>query len=60
MLRWRGPDDVPILGQQRQPDFSSFVEFFKHFDRTVEAMNDLNMVAHLMIYVEQEGQTGQN
>ena len=42
----------PFLGHNGDPDHSALnTNFFKHFDKVVEEMNDRNMVAHLMIYV---------
>ncbi len=42
----------PFLGSNSKPDHSSLnVEFFKRFDRTMEALNDRNLISHLMIYV---------
>lgn len=49
-----GGDDTifPFMGSNSEPDHSTLnVEFFKRFDRTMEAMNDRNLVSHLMIYV---------
>ncbi|MFI3319637.1 MAG: DUF5060 domain-containing protein [Rikenellaceae bacterium] len=42
----------PFLGSNTKPDYSSLnVDFFKHFDRTMEALNDRDIISHLMIYV---------
>lgn len=42
----------PFLGSNSNPDHSSLnVEFFKRFDRTMEALNERNLISHLMIYV---------
>ena len=42
----------PFGGTNKNPDHSTLnVEFFKKFDRTIEALNDRNIVSHLMIYV---------
>ncbi|MFR9650711.1 MAG: DUF5060 domain-containing protein [Rikenellaceae bacterium] len=42
----------PFGGSNENPDHSTLnIDFFKHFDRTVEALNDRNIIAHLMIYV---------
>ncbi len=42
----------PFFGNNDFPDFSSLnVEFFQNLDRTIEALNDRNIVSHLMIYV---------
>ena len=42
----------PFMGSNRKPDHSTLnVEFFQKFDRTMEALNDRNIVSHLMIYV---------
>lgn len=48
-----GPEEIfPFLGNNSDPDYSALnVEFFKRFDRTVAALNDRGIVAHLMIYV---------
>ncbi|GJM62441.1 DUF5060 domain-containing protein [Persicobacter diffluens] len=47
------PQDIfPFLGNNEQPDFSRLnVAFFQKLDRTISALNDKNIVAHLMIYV---------
>lgn len=42
----------PFLGSNSSPDHSALnVEFFKRLDRTMEALNDRDVVSHLMIYV---------
>ncbi len=42
----------PFLGSNSNPDHSSLnVEFFKKLDRAMEALNDRNLISHLMIYV---------
>ncbi len=42
----------PFLGSNSKPDHSALnIEFFKRFDRTMEALNDRNLISHLMIYV---------
>lgn len=42
----------PFLGNNDNPDYSALnIEFFKKFDRTMEALNDRNIISHLMIYV---------
>ncbi len=42
----------PFLGSNESPDYSALnVEFFQQFDRTMEALNDRNIISHLMIYV---------
>ena len=48
-----GPEDIfPFLGNNEHPDYSALNPvFFKRFDRTVAALNDRNIAAHLMIYV---------
>ncbi len=48
-----GPTDIfPFLGNNENPDYSMLnPEFFQRFDRTIVALNDRHIVAHLMIYV---------
>lgn len=48
-----GPKDIfPFLGNNDKPDYSALnVEFFKKLDRTIELMNEKDIVSHLMIYV---------
>lgn len=48
-----GSDEMfPFLGSNTDPDYSALnVEFFKSLDETMEALNDRNLVSHLMIYV---------
>ncbi len=42
----------PFLGSNSKPDFSSLnVDFFKHLDRTMESLNERDIISHLMIYV---------
>ena len=42
----------PFKGNNQNPDHSSLnVEFFQKFDRTMESLNDRNIISHLMIYV---------
>ncbi|MFI3322176.1 MAG: DUF5060 domain-containing protein [Rikenellaceae bacterium] len=42
----------PFLGDNDNPDHSSLnIDFFNHLDRTMEALNDRNIISHLMIYV---------
>ena len=42
----------PFQGSNEQPDYSALnVNFFKHLDRTVEALNERNIISNLMIYV---------
>ncbi|MFR9565846.1 MAG: DUF4038 domain-containing protein [Rikenellaceae bacterium] len=42
----------PFLGSNSKPDYSSLnADFFKKFDRTMEALNERDLISHLMIYV---------
>ena len=42
----------PFLGDNDNPDYSALnVEFFKHYDRVIELLEDHGIVAHIMIYV---------
>jgi hypothetical protein len=46
------PDCFPFLGSNDKPDFSSLnVDFFKHFDRVIQYLDEQGIVAHIMIYV---------
>ena len=45
-------DIFPFLGNNDKPDYSALnTDFFKSLDRTMEALNDRNLISHLMIYV---------
>lgn len=48
-----GPKDIfPFLGNNENPDFSALnVDFFKKLDRTIDLMNEKEIISHLMIYV---------
>lgn len=48
-----GNDDIfPFNGSNSNPDYSSLnIRFFKNLDRVIKALNDRNIVSHLMIYV---------
>ncbi|WP_282080144.1 DUF5060 domain-containing protein [Aquimarina algiphila] len=48
-----GPENIfPFLGTNDTPDFSSLnVDFFKKYDRTLLAMHERQLFAHIMIYV---------
>jgi len=48
-----GPQNIfPFLGNNETPDYSSLnIEFFKKFDRTILALHNKEIQAHLMIYV---------
>lgn len=42
----------PFLGDNENPDYSALnVEFFKHYDRIIDLLEENGMVAHIMIYV---------
>jgi len=42
----------PFLGDNENPDYSALnVEFFKHYDRVIDLLEDNGIVAHIMIYV---------
>lgn len=47
------PEDIfPFLGNNKNPDYSELnIDFFKNLDRTINLMNEKNIVSHLMIYV---------
>lgn len=48
-----GPEAIfPFLGTNESPDFSGLnIDFFKKYDRTILAMHDRQLFAHIMIYV---------
>ena len=48
-----GNDDIfPFNGSNSNPDYSSLnIRYFKNLDRVIKALNDRNIVSHLMIYV---------
>ncbi|WP_170110640.1 DUF5060 domain-containing protein [Flavilitoribacter nigricans] len=61
---WETSENVPDRYQYRQPDFSVFggdnddpdfsklnIDFFKHFDRVIDHLQQKGIMAHLMIYV---------
>ena len=49
---YRQPDFFPFKGTNENPDFSELnVDFFKHFDRVIQHLDEQEIVAHLMIYV---------
>ncbi|CDF79536.1 conserved hypothetical protein (DUF4038) [Formosa agariphila KMM 3901] len=42
----------PFLGDNENPDYSALnVEFFKHYDRVIDLLEDHGISAHIMIYV---------
>ena len=42
----------PFLGDNENPDYSALnIEFFKHYDRVIDLLEDNGIVAHIMIYV---------
>lgn len=42
----------PFLGNNENPDFSALnVDFFKHFDRVIDLLEENGIIAHIMIYV---------
>lgn len=47
------PKDIfPFLGNNDKPDFTALnVDFFKKLDRTIDLMNEKEIISHLMIYV---------
>ena len=46
------PNFFPFNGDNTQSDYSTLnVEFFQHFDKVIELMNERDIVSHLMIYV---------
>ncbi|HEV7347567.1 DUF5060 domain-containing protein [Telluribacter sp.] len=49
---YKKPGYSPFLGTNEKPDFSGLnIDFFKHFDRVIEHLNEQGVVAHIMIYV---------
>jgi len=50
--RFDRPNVFPFKGNNLEPDYSALdVTFFQRLDRVIEHLNDLQIVAHLMIYV---------
>lgn len=46
------PNQWPYGGDNDNPDYSKLnLEFFNHFDRIIALMNELDITAHIMIYV---------
>lgn len=46
------PKQWPYGGDNDNPDYSKLnLEFFDHFDGIIEIMNELDLTAHIMIYV---------
>lgn len=46
------PKQWPYGGDNDRPDYSRMnLEFFAHFDGIIEMMNELDLTAHIMIYV---------
>ncbi|WP_299780222.1 DUF5060 domain-containing protein [uncultured Formosa sp.] len=42
----------PFLGDNDNPDYSALnIEFFKHYDRVINLLEEHGIVAHIMIYV---------
>lgn len=42
----------PFLGDNENPDYSALnIEFFKHYDRVIDLLEENGVVAHIMIYV---------
>lgn len=42
----------PFLGDNENPDYTALnIEFFKHYDRIIDLLEDHGIVAHIMIYV---------
>ena len=42
----------PFLGDNENPDHSALnIEFFKHYDRVIDLLEDNGIIAHIMIYV---------
>ncbi len=42
----------PFLGDNENPDYSALnIEFFKHYDRVINLLEENGIVAHIMIYV---------
>jgi hypothetical protein len=63
-VSWKVADNVPSQYSYKKPSYSVFkdtneqpdftqlnVQFFKHFDRVVQLLNEQGIVAHIMIYV---------
>jgi hypothetical protein len=49
---FKKPDYTVFGGTNEKPDFSTLnVDFFKHFDRVIQHLNENGIVAHVMIYV---------
>jgi len=46
------PKSFPFGGNNDNPDFSTLnVDFFKHFDRVIDYLDQKGVIAHVMIYV---------
>lgn len=49
---YRKPQFFPFKGTNEKPDFSELnVEFFQHFDRVIQHLDQQGIIAHVMIYV---------
>lgn len=49
---YKEPDFFPFKGTNEAPDFSALnINFFKHFDRVIQHLDEQGIVAHIMIYV---------
>ena len=62
-VNWKIDSDVPeyylykpnysvFMGDNQNPDFGELnIRFFKHFDRVINHLHEMGVVAHIMIYV---------
>ncbi|MEM9327154.1 MAG: DUF5060 domain-containing protein [Bacteroidota bacterium] len=49
---FREPKTYPFLGTNDNPDYSALnISFFQHLDRVMAHLDEVEMIAHLMIYV---------
>ena len=49
---YRKPDFFPFKGSNEKPDFTGLnVDFFEHFDRVIQHLDEQGIAAHIMIYV---------
>ena len=46
------PQVFPFGGSNENPDYSKLnIDFFKHLDRVISHLNEMEVISHLMIYV---------
>ncbi|MGF1639145.1 MAG: DUF5060 domain-containing protein [Cyclobacteriaceae bacterium] len=49
---YRRPNYTPFKGTNENPDFSTLnTDFFKHFDKVIQHLDNEGIIAHVMIYV---------